>query len=194
MKRPRKIGAENSETRKLILDATEGLIVEMGYAAISTRQVAKRIGVAPALIHYYFPTTDDLLIAVYRRTAQANMARLRQAFTSGPPPGALWSHGMDPQSTALTLEFMAMANHRQTIREEIASTTNQLRAMQAEALATGPPPDDTHDAAHAMGMTVLLVAVSQLLVMEKNLDIACGHDELRGFMERWARCSPGAGQ
>ena len=41
---PRRVGAENSATRALILDATEQLIREEGYAAVSTRRVAARAG------------------------------------------------------------------------------------------------------------------------------------------------------
>ena len=49
--------------RAIILDTTEKLMLEEGYAAISTRRVAKEAGLKPPLVHYYFPTTDDLFLA-----------------------------------------------------------------------------------------------------------------------------------
>ncbi|MGK2908303.1 MAG: TetR family transcriptional regulator [Sphingobium sp.] len=41
--------------------------MEEGYAAVSGRKVAARAGLNASLIHYYFPTSDDLLVAAYRR-------------------------------------------------------------------------------------------------------------------------------
>ena len=46
-----------------------------GYAAVSSRSVAKEAGVTPALVHYYFPTLDDLFLAVLRRRAEQQLAR-----------------------------------------------------------------------------------------------------------------------
>ena len=46
----RRIGAENSETRALIIEATELVIREEGYAAASTRRVALRAGLKPSLV------------------------------------------------------------------------------------------------------------------------------------------------
>ena len=63
---PRRVGAETSATRARIVEATNELIREEGYAAVSTRRVAGRAGLKPSLIHYYFPTTDDLLVEVSR--------------------------------------------------------------------------------------------------------------------------------
>ena len=52
MKRTRRTGAQESERRSGILDATEYLMLAEGYAAVSTRRVAKQLGLAAGLIHY----------------------------------------------------------------------------------------------------------------------------------------------
>ena len=72
----RRIGAENSVTRALILEAAEALIRDQGYAAVSTRKVAAKAGLKPSLVHYYFPTTDDLFLAVFRRGADQSDAMI----------------------------------------------------------------------------------------------------------------------
>ena len=64
MTAPRRMGTETSETRFLLLDITEQVMLQDGYAAVSSRRVAKDAGVAPALVHYYFGTLDDLFVAV----------------------------------------------------------------------------------------------------------------------------------
>ena len=56
-----------------------------GYGAVSTRKVAARAGLKPSLVHYYFPTTDDLLLAVSRRGADESDRMIEQALASGDP-------------------------------------------------------------------------------------------------------------
>ena len=120
MAAPRRVGAENSATRALILDATEHVLVEEGYAAASTRRVAARAGLKPSLVHYYFPTTDDLLIAVYRRAADWSTELLDQALADPDPLMALWNYTIDTTRTALVLEFMALATHRKALQAELS--------------------------------------------------------------------------
>ena len=66
----RRTGTETSKTRATLLDVTERLMRNEGYAAVSSRRVASEAGVTGALVHYYFPTLDDLFLAVFRRGAE----------------------------------------------------------------------------------------------------------------------------
>lgn len=155
-----------------------------GYAAVSTRQVAKKIGLTPALVHYYFPTTDDLLVAAYRRAVERTVADLQKRLASAHPLRALWSFGLDANCTALALEFMAMANHRKSIRAELASSSEAVRTMQAKALAQLPAGKRSPQM-NAFGITVLMAGVSRLLVLEKTLGISVGHKQARAMVEDW---------
>ena len=100
----RRIGAESSETRALIIAATELVIREEGYSAASTRRVALRAGLKPSLVHYYFPTTDDLLLAVFERGAAKSDEMIEAAIASGDPVRALWRLFSDDSRTALSVE------------------------------------------------------------------------------------------
>ena len=60
-RRPR---AATAEKRRRLLDATEEIMLEDGYAAVSSRSVAARVGINAPLVHYYFPTLDDLFMAL----------------------------------------------------------------------------------------------------------------------------------
>ena len=42
------------------MDAAEQLLLEEGYAAVTSRRVGARAGLKPQLVHYYFRTMDDL--------------------------------------------------------------------------------------------------------------------------------------
>ena len=54
-------------------------MVDEGYAAATSRRVAAKAGVKPALVHYYFPSMDDLFVAVLRDKAEDNMAETARA-------------------------------------------------------------------------------------------------------------------
>src|SRR5436309_3106997 len=107
MKRGRKRGEESAERRKLLLDATQRLMLDEGYASVTTRRVAKEVGLTSALVHYYFPTTDDLLLAVCRRAHERHLERLARALVSENPVQALWRLHRDTQATAFAAEVLA---------------------------------------------------------------------------------------
>jgi AcrR family transcriptional regulator len=157
-----------------------------GYAAVSTRRVAKEVGPTPALVHYYFPTTDDLLVAVYRRAVERTQARFTEAVASKRPLRALWALSTDPSCTALAMEFMALANHRKVIRTEIVRSADCFRKMQADALANLPR-GNALNLCPPLGLTVLMAGISRVLVMEEALGIDAGHAEARDFVEGWLR-------
>src|SRR4029453_12886634 len=136
MASPRRIGAEDSKTRALLLDAAERLMLEEGYAAVSSRRVASKAGLKPQLVHYYFRTMDDPFSAVYRRRAEQSLELYVRALASDRPLCALWQLSTDPRGTAFTMEFAALANHRKAIRTEIAQHAERFRKMQLDAIAS----------------------------------------------------------
>ena len=58
---------ENSATRAALLDAAEQIMVEEGYAGVSTRRLAARAGANSALVYYYFGNMDNLFVELFRR-------------------------------------------------------------------------------------------------------------------------------
>ncbi|CAN7318085.1 TetR/AcrR family transcriptional regulator [Phenylobacterium sp. LjRoot225] len=183
MNSTRRFGPENSATRTLLLDATAQLMLDEGYAAVSTRRVAKTVGLTPALVHYYFKTTDDLLVALYRRTTEQNLERLKAALNSPAPLTALWELSADAVRTSLTIEFMALANHRKAIKVEIARYAEFARGMQAQTVAQVLGDDMLARDFPPVGVTVLIAAVARSLVMEENVGIYGGHAEARVIVE-----------
>jgi AcrR family transcriptional regulator len=187
VKSARRVGTEHSATRTALLDATERLMLVEGYAAVSTRRVAKDVGVTPALVHYYFPVTDDLLVAVYRRAAERTLENFTKAISSDHSLRALWMLDTDKTCTALAMEFMALANHRKVIRAEIVRSTQLYRKMQAAALSTLPPLELGDSTCPPAGLSVLIAGISRVLVMEEALGISSGHAEARDFIDSCLR-------
>ena len=172
-------------TRALLLDATERLMISEGYASVTTRRVAGLVELTPALVHYYFPTTDDLLVATYRRAAERHDGRILVALGSDQPLHALWNLYSDPGRMALGVEFMALANHRKVIRAEIVQHDKRDRERQAAALA-GILADSGIDRSRCEPLcaVMLLGGMSRALVMEEVLGISCAHAQTRAFVER----------
>ena len=131
---PRRIGAADSKTRAQLLDAAEQLLLEEGYAAVTSRRVAAKAGLKPQLVHYYFRTMDDLFVEVFRRRADENLARFERAIAADGSLRQLWQLNADPRGAAFTIEFVALANHRKAIRAEIARYAERFRAAQLDAL------------------------------------------------------------
>ena len=51
-------------TREQLLDAATALFAEQGISSTTVAQIAARVGVTSAMIHYYFKTRDQLLDAI----------------------------------------------------------------------------------------------------------------------------------
>src|SRR5688572_12506371 len=103
---PRRARPASEEKRARLLDATEDLMLREGYAAVSSRSVAASVGIQAPLVHYYFPTLDDLFVAVLRRRAERNVERMAAALACDAPLRAWWEIAADPRGAALFVELM----------------------------------------------------------------------------------------
>ena len=182
----RRTGTENSKTRARLLDVTERLMLDEGYAAVSSRRVASEAGVTGALIHYYFPTLDDLFLATFRRGAERNLERHALALESDQPLRKLWEFSIEPIGGVLLIEFVALANHRKSIRREIANYARRFRRLQIELL-TDKLKEYGIDPAELSAETllVLIAGVSRSIVLEDGLGMTLGHEQTLEFVERW---------
>jgi len=182
----RRVGTETSRTRALLLDVTERLLVEESFAAVTSRRVAADAGVNAALVHYYFPTLDDLFVAVYKRRTEHLVRRLTEDLRTDQPLWAMWEYNSDRTGTALASEFLALANHRTAIRAEIAEVAERLHAIQLDALSGvleryGIDTEVVTPAAVVM----LMVAIPRAMVIEEALGMTGGHQETRALVEHF---------
>jgi len=184
----RRIAGPNAKNRAVLLDAAERVMIAGGYAAVSSRRVAAEAGLKPQLVHYYFRTMDDLFLAVFRRRADEGVERQARALASDHPVRALWEFSIDPRGTALTMEFIALANHRKVIRAEIARYAEQFRVQQIAALSTVPGRDSLDvQSLPPVVLSVLLTSLSRVLVMEQALGMSAGHADTVELVERCLR-------
>jgi AcrR family transcriptional regulator len=180
------VGAETSETRALLLDRAEELMLDEGYAAVTYRVLASRAGVTGGLVQYYFPTLDDLFLALLARRSERNLERLRDALERRPeaPFRIVWEFSTDETSAALLTEFLALANHRKTIRAAIHDVIERTRAAQLQVL------EDTWDEYPAMdGLSpdaalFLLHGIPKIVMLEEAVGVSSGHREVLDLIEQ----------
>ncbi|MDT5357770.1 MAG: hypothetical protein QOJ56_6302 [Mycobacterium sp.] len=182
----RRIGAPDAKNRGVLLDAAEQLMLEEGYAAVTSRRVAEKAALKPQLVHYYFRTMDDLFLAAFRRRAEEGLEAQAQVLQARQPLWALWRFSTDPAATAITMEFIALANHRKALKAEIAYYAERFREEQRKALSTvldryGIDPVEVPP----LVWSVLMTSVSQVLVIEQALGMSAGHGETVEFVERY---------
>lgn len=126
--------APGPDTRTKILDATEQIMLEEGYAGVSSRKVSLRAGLKGKILHYYFGTMDDLFIAAFQRREDEHFARFAGAAASATPLRDLWSLAVHAANSKLYLEFNALASHRPKVREFIARSNSRDRISMTTAL------------------------------------------------------------
>jgi AcrR family transcriptional regulator len=182
----RRIGAPDAKNRGLLLDAAEQLMLEEGYAAVTSRRVAEKAALKPQLVHYYFRTMDDLFLAAFRRRAEEGLEAQAQVLQARQPLWALWRFSIDPAATAITMEFIALANHRKALKAEIAYYAERFREEQRKALSMvldryGIDPVEVPP----LVWSVLMTSVSRVLVIEQALGMSAGHAETIEFVERY---------
>lgn len=80
--------SENS-TAQEILDVAEAMIRTGGYHAASYRDIAERVRIKSASVHYHFPTKEDLGAAVMRRYRDRTLSFLGDAADPARAPADL---------------------------------------------------------------------------------------------------------
>jgi AcrR family transcriptional regulator len=168
-----------------LLDAAEAIMVQDGYAAVSSRRVAAKAGLNSALVYYYFDTMDGLFIELFRRGSDRSIERLALALLSRQPLWSFWELTHDQENHARSMEFIALANHRKAIRAEIAAHSRRHRELQIDVLSrvlksygldleTWPP----------VTFILAMAGISRYLLMEEEFGIDTGHAEMVTVIER----------
>lgn len=85
-RRPRRSQAQRvEETRTALLQATIAQLAEVGFAALTTRDVAARAGVSRGAQTHHFPTKTELVLAAVEHVFAEQAAAFRERFRAVPP-------------------------------------------------------------------------------------------------------------
>src|SRR5215510_11804803 len=83
------------DTRLRILAAAKGVLLDVGYANLSTRGIAEAAGVPLSQIHYHFGTKQNLMLAVLDMENQMRLARQAAMYEADKPLWEQWLQACD---------------------------------------------------------------------------------------------------
>ncbi len=72
---------KKSQVEEQILRAAEELFMEKGFDAVSTTDIARKVGCNQALVHYYFRTKDNLFLQVFLQKFSIIMSKISSEIT-----------------------------------------------------------------------------------------------------------------
>jgi TetR/AcrR family transcriptional regulator, transcriptional repressor for nem operon len=185
-----RVEVEASRKRGVILDAVERVMLAKGYSGVTYRAVASEAGVTAGMVQYYFPAHEDLFVSAIQRRADQNVERLREALEAGGVQtlGIIWELSQDESVAALTAEYLALGNHSEGVRAEIAKVTEVTRQLQLEALRDAVGLDGVELGRISPEVLLfLLTGIPRLIRIESGVGISAAHDEVLDTFERYLR-------
>lgn len=166
------------------MDATEKVIRDEGYAAVSSRRVAEVADIRQSLVYYYFESMDDLLVATFQRRTERGMARYEKDARSEKPVAAIWKDLNEGLDARMSFAFVSLASHNERVREVFTSFLSQARQLQSDVIA-GEAAARGIDISPATPTALAFILHSTSLVMarEAALGMTEGHDEVRALLD-----------
>ena len=82
-------------TANRILVAVREVVLESGFAALSTRAVADRAGVPLSQIHYHFGSKEQMILAMLREENDSLVKRQAEMFALDLPLAERWNRACD---------------------------------------------------------------------------------------------------
>jgi AcrR family transcriptional regulator len=83
------------DTRLRILAAAKGVLLDVGYAKLSTRGIAETAGVPLSQIHYHFGSKQNLMLAVLDVENRMRLARQAAMYKTDMPLWKQWLQACD---------------------------------------------------------------------------------------------------
>jgi AcrR family transcriptional regulator len=171
------------------LDAAERLLVEVGYAGITTRRLAQEANANHGLVHYYFGSMENLLVRVLERFTERLIVRQR-AMYADPEMSFLdkWRQAMryldaDREYQKVWYELQALAWNRPELRERVAHVDEEWRTVLREAFAE---PRERYGIEMPLeALVALVITFNEGIMLERLSGIETGQAELLEWIDQW---------
>jgi TetR/AcrR family transcriptional regulator len=179
-----------TETEEAFLDAAERLLVEVGYAGITTRRLAEEARANHGLVHYYFGSMENLLVRVLERFTERLTSRQRAMYADPTVPFLeKWRQAMrylvgeDVDYEKIWLELQALAWNSPDLQKRVAHVNEQWRAVLTEALEE---PHRSYEIPMPLDALVsLVITFNEGIILERAQGITTGHAQLLAWIDGW---------
>lgn len=172
-----------------LLDAAESLLVRVGYAGITTRRLADEAEVNHGLVHYYFGSNENLLIAALERFTQRLVERQRALYASDLPFIEKWRTAMatliddDADYEKVWLELQALGWNNEGVQQRLSRVNDEWRQVLTAAF---------EEPRRQLGIDMPLDALVSLvmtfnlgMIVERLGGVDTGHEALLDWIDRW---------
>jgi TetR/AcrR family transcriptional regulator len=178
-----------SAAEDALLDAAERLLVDVGYAGITTRKLAEEAGVNHGLVHYYFSSIENLLVRTLERFTERLIARQRALYAEDVPFVEKWRTAMrylvseDVAYEKVWYELQALAWNRPELRERVDHVNDAWREVLTEAFAE---PRERYGIEMPLEALVsLVITFNEGIILERLSGVETGHRELLEWIDGW---------
>ncbi len=181
--------SSRSAAEEALLDAAERLLVDVGYAGITTRRLAEEAGVNNGLVHYYFGSNENLLVRALERFTAGLVERQRELYAADMPFIEKWRTAMrylvseDVTYEKIWLELQALGWNHPELREQLARVNAEWRAVLTEAFAE--PHRELKIEMPLEALVSLVMTFNIGIIVERLGGIETGHAELLEWIDRW---------
>ena len=178
-----------SAAEEALLDAAERLLVDVGYARITTRALAEEAGVNHGLVHYYFGSNENLMVRALERFTERLIARQRELYSADLPFVDKWRTAMrylvaeDVSYEKVWLELQALGWNNDEVRARLAEVNREWRAVLTEAFAE--PHRELGIDLPLDALVSLVITFNLGIVVERLGGIETGHHELLDWIDEW---------
>jgi AcrR family transcriptional regulator len=182
-----------AETEAAFLDAAERLLIDVGYAGISTRRLAEEAGANAGLVHYYFGSMEEVFVRALERFTDRLIERQQAMYAADIPFIEKWRTAMRYLDEDLAAgypkvwhELQALGWNRPDIRDRVAQVNGEWREVLREAFGRalddyGLDPDE-----YPLEAIVSLVMTFNVgIELERLSGITDGHRELLAWVDGW---------
>ena len=179
-----------SAAEEALLDAAERLIVDVGYAGITTRRLAEEARVNNGLVHYYFGSIENVMVRTLERFTERQIARQRAMYSEpGVPFIEKWRTAMrylvseDVAYEKVWYELQALAWNRPELRQRVDEVNAEWRAVLTEAFAE---PHERYGIEMPLDTLVsLVVTFNEGIILERLSGVEDGHQALLDWIDGW---------
>jgi AcrR family transcriptional regulator len=178
-----------SAAEEALLDAAERLLVDVGYAGITTRRLADEAGVNHGLVHYYFGSNENLMVRALERFTKRLIARQRELYAADVPFVEKWRTAMryliseDVTYEKIWLELQALAWNNADLRTRLARVNGEWRAVLTDAFAE--PHRELGIEMPLEALVSLVITFNVGMIVERLGGIEAGHAELLDWIDGW---------
>ena len=182
--------SRREEAKGQLLDAAERLLVEAGYAGLTTRRVAAEAGVNHGLVHYYFGSMEELLLQVLERFTGRLIERQTAMYEADVPFIEKWRTAMrwleedvEAGYPKVWWELQAMAWNHPAMAERVRRVDEMWRGLLRVHFKRAL---DDYGVDFPLEAVVSLVVTFNIGVQIEQLSgITDGHAELLAWIDGW---------